>query len=191
MFVDPLVCRAKFDREVASFRNLAADYHRRGVSLVDATFPEAFFTFAATNVKPAFIPFGVVINFENYDVVPPSVRFVHPFTCEPLKASEIGTAFPVLTGFNAQGQPNIQGLIQAFTDEQPFLCMHGVREYHETPAHSGDSWLLYRGTGVGTLAYLLQALVKHGTDPIKTLTVTFQGQAQLNTLQFTPQLVHL
>lgn len=191
MFVDPIVCRTKFNREVDNFRQLANEYHRRGVWLVDATFPDVFITLSATNVRPAIVVFGVVINFENYDVQPPSLRFVDPFTRQPLKASQIGTGFPVITGTNPQGQQNLQTLIQAFTDERPFLCMRGVREYHDTPAHSGDSWFLYRNTGVGTLAYLVHALVKHGTDPIKMFTLNFQGQAQVNSLQYLPELVEL
>jgi hypothetical protein len=27
---------------------------------------------------------------------------------------------------------------------KPFLCLRGIREYHEHPQHSGDEWLLYR-----------------------------------------------
>jgi hypothetical protein len=27
-----------------------------------------------------------------------------------------------------------------------FFCMRGVREYHEHPEHTGDQWLLYRGS---------------------------------------------
>jgi len=189
VFADPLVCKAKFDREVDNVWRLAGEYHRRGVWLIDATFPEVYVALVATNIKPAIIPFGVVINFDNYDVEPPSVRFVHPFNRTPLKMSEIGTVFPTLMGFGPQGQPNVQGLVQAFSDERPFLCMQGVREYHDNPAHSGDSWLLHRNTGIGTLAHLLQVLVKHGSEPIKTLTVAFQAQAQVNAVQYLPELV--
>jgi len=30
------------------------------------------------------------------------------------------------------------------TTHKPFLCVRGIREYHEHPQHSGDEWLLYR-----------------------------------------------
>jgi hypothetical protein len=29
--------------------------------------------------------------------------------------------------------------------KRPFLCVKGIREYHEHPQHDGDSWCLYRG----------------------------------------------
>jgi hypothetical protein len=35
------------------------------------------------------------------------------------------------------------------TGEAPFLCIAGVREYHDHPGHSGDSWDLHRTTGAG------------------------------------------
>jgi hypothetical protein len=32
------------------------------------------------------------------------------------------------------------------TTHKPFLCLRGIREYHEHPQHSGDDWLLYRNS---------------------------------------------
>ncbi|WP_306919914.1 putative metal-binding protein [Rhizobium mesoamericanum] len=50
-------------------------------------------------------------------------------------------------------QPNtVTDFIQANSlEDEPFLCMAGVREYHDNPAHSGDPWLLHRGSGEGRL----------------------------------------
>ena len=27
---------------------------------------------------------------------------------------------------------------------RPFLCLRGIREYHDHPQHTGDEWLLYK-----------------------------------------------
>ena len=35
---------------------------------------------------------------------------------------------------------------------RPFFCIPGIRQYHDHPQHSGDSWLLHRAAGEGTLA---------------------------------------
>ena len=89
MFVDPAVSQAKFDREVAEFRGQQTAHHKRGIWLLDATFPDVFLVLMATKAQPIAAVFAVVINFENYDVEPPSVRFVHPVTREPLRAMDL------------------------------------------------------------------------------------------------------
>ena len=45
--VDPGVSQAKFDREVAAYRDLEATYRKRGWLLFEAKFPEVFVAFAA------------------------------------------------------------------------------------------------------------------------------------------------
>ena len=170
MFVDPAVSRAKFEREVADFRKFADVYQQRGIFLVDASFPKAFAIILAIHAKPApMVPFGVVLDFSNYDVAPPSVQLVNPLTRTKLKRSEIIYDFlrglPVPEGATP-GAQRTQPLLQAFVDERPFICLQGIREYHESPAHTGDSWFLHRGTGAGTLAFLLDVLSRYGAQPI-------------------------
>jgi hypothetical protein len=87
--VDPEVSRAKFDREVAAYRDMGAIYRKRGWLLLDAQFPEVFVAFAATKIRPAPIVAAVVVDFTDYDLQPPSVRFVDPFTREKLLASNL------------------------------------------------------------------------------------------------------
>jgi hypothetical protein len=191
VFVDPAVCRAKFDREVSNLRTVADAYHRRGIWLIEAAFPEVFLVLIGINVQPNVVAFGVIVNFENYDVQPLSIRFVNPLTRSPLKLAEIAPYFPAFVaavGPNAQpGQLAVQGLIQGFTQDHPFLCLQGVREYHENPAHSGDSWLLYRKTGAGTLAQLLEIMVKHSTDCITSFNMDLRVTSQNVGLFLSPQ----
>lgn len=171
LVVDPAVSRRKFERELAQYRQLEDEHIKRGWWLLKAEFPEVFVVFAAPQLKPPSVVFGVVIDFTNYDLWPPSVRFVNPFTRRPCKASELMSKMPRRVTTATEPTPSqkgvqLQSLIQNHVDERPFLCLPGVREYHEHPAHSGDSWLLYRGSGEGTLYYLLDKIYEFGVRPI-------------------------
>ena len=60
-----------------------------------------------------------------------------------------------------------QPLMQAHGDDDiPFLCIAGVREYHEHPAHTGDPWESYRTSGAGRLLRLVQVISKYGPETI-------------------------
>jgi len=61
-------------------------------------------------------------------------------------------------------------------DEIPFLCLAGVREYHEHPAHSGDVWELYRKSGAGRLVRLLEIVDRYGVAPMTGLNVQLVPQ---------------
>ena len=65
-----------------------------------------------------------------------------------------------------------QPLMQAAGDDDiPFLCIAGVREYHDHPAHSGDHWELHRTSGAGRLVRLVQVISKYGLEPIQGFAV--------------------
>lgn len=172
--VDPAVSHAKFDQEVAAYRASAALHQRRGWFLVEAEFPKVFVVLAAPQLTPSPIVTGVEIDFTNYDLWPPSVVLVNPFTRDPYHAGGLPTALlrrrthrvEVAPGQFAE-RSDIVPLMQAHTpDEVPFLCVPGVREYHEHPAHTGDSWLGRRGDGEGTLFAILNTIHQYGSQPI-------------------------
>ena len=186
ILVDPVVSRAKFDREVARYRELEEEHARRGWFLLKAEYPEVFVVFGAPQLRPPALVFGVLIDFTDYDLWPPSVKLVDPFTREPYKNKDLPCRLlrqpampndPALAGQIQLVQP--QDLMVAHDPEDvPFLCIPGVREYHEHPAHSGDSWLLYRGTGEGTLHFLLEQIYKYGVQPIAAYNVIMQPVIQ-------------
>lgn len=178
MFVDPAISRKKFDREIAQFRAERLTYHRRGVWLMDATFPDAFFIFASTKMKShVMVAFGAVMNFENYDIEPLSVSLVHPVTLEKLKKRELPHDFNtrvqrVIIAPGQIGEIRDQPLAVAFDDDKPpFICLEGVREYHKHPAHNGDSWWLHRKSGKGTLFYVVEQLARYGIDGIRGVEI--------------------
>ena len=178
-YADPTVSRAKFDREIAEFRSLERDHRARGWLLTHAEFPSVFVVLASPKCTPSAIVTGVSFDYTNYDAAPPSVQLVDPFTGKPYKFSELPT--PVMRGLPdqqiklpgmADGAPQMlvqtqQPLMQALSaDDVPFLCLAGVREYHEHPAHTGDAWELHRSSGAGRLVRLLEVIARYGVEPI-------------------------
>lgn len=184
LLVDPQVSKAKFERELAEYRKNEDDHLHRGWWMLRAEFPEVFIVFGAPKVRPPTVVFGALLNFANYDLWPPSVKLVDPFTRVPYKANELPTVLKRQTTAAAPAQLAAQGFSMVQQEQQlmvahnpedvPFLCIPGVREYHEHPAHSGDSWLLHRGTGEGNLYFLLDQLYKYGVEPIIDYQVGLQ-----------------
>ncbi len=85
--------------------------------------------------------FGARISLEDYDQLAPSVTFRDAWSWEALKIEQMfrgihvddsGKAFNVIPGDHP-------------LTKRPFLCVRGIREYHEHPQHTGDDWMLYRG----------------------------------------------
>jgi hypothetical protein len=182
LLVDPAVSRAKFEREITDYKRLLDGYVRRGIWLVDATFPDVFVVFGVPHVKPNLVLFGATINFQNFDLWPPSVRLVDPFTRSPYSFEDAPTKLAqrmdgngmqlVITPQGPVTVPQQQPLLQpSLTGDPPFICIRGTREFHEHPAHSGEDWLLYRTEGYGTLAYLLEQLHKYGVAPVRGFVV--------------------
>lgn len=186
MLVDPEVCRVKFDRELERYRAIEETHQARGRWLLSAEFPQVLVVFAAPQLKPPAVVFGALLDFTDYDLMPPSVRLVDPFTRAPYRASQLPTRLmrrvetPAQPGLVIPGMPPgaaamlIQEThIMQWHDENdvPFLCLPGVREYHEHPAHSGDPWLLHRGGAEGTLYFLLETLYRYGVEPLTDYTV--------------------
>lgn len=190
-YVDLEISEAKFNREIAEFRTLEGDYAQRGWFLVRADFPNALVLLAAPGVTPPPLICGVAFDFTNYDAEPPSVHLVNPFTGAPYLARELPTSLnrslppqriPVPGA--PDGNLEVRGtqpLMQATQpDEVPFLCIAGVREYHDHPGHSGDPWTLHRREGAGRLVRLLEVIHKYGIEPIRGYGVNLVPQVGLD-----------
>lgn len=183
--VDPAVSRAKFDQEIEQFRGLEAVYRRRGILLLDAAFPMATVAFCGFKLQPVALLGAIRIDFTDYDLLPPSVRFVDPLTGDDLRANAMTLQLlrlPAVEGMTretqvtllAQGSPIGQpaNLVQANGPEElPFLCLPSVREYHDNPAHTGDPWLLHRASGEGSLAFIVENIWKYGPNALDRYVV--------------------
>jgi hypothetical protein len=74
----------------------------------------------------------------------------------------------------------VQPFMQAYgPDEVPFLCLAGVREYHEHPGHSGDIWEFHRISGAGRLVRLLEIIHRYGVEPLQGFNVQLVPQISL------------
>ena len=166
MRVDPAVVHQKYDREIARLQDQRDSLEQRGVFLLNSSsFPfiellyvprqrlgmvvpiiqQGFFLPRATAKTfeiPSLSARAVKAHFDlsNYDLDPPGLQFRDPWTDEVLSYND---SFRAL-----QFDPHRKGhhvLLDDHPDtHKPFLCLRGIREYHQHPQHSGDEWLLYR-----------------------------------------------
>jgi hypothetical protein len=179
MIADPSVSRRKFEREVAAAK-AHNPFHEQGVWILRAKYPVVFAVLISSNPLPILrgVLCGVHIDFTDYDARPPSVKFVNPFNEVPLKANECSWNFPqVKILSDPTGQPGTPMaewtlLLQAFDPNKPFICLPGVREYHDSSAHSGDSWFLHRKKNM--LVHILSILQQFGPAAID-----YQAQFQI------------
>lgn len=186
-YVDPSVSRVKFTREITDYLSFEADYRARGWFLVKADWPMAVVVLASNKTKPPTIVTSVQFDYTNYDAEPPSIRFIDPFSGRILLNKEIpirlprlipGPEFPMPAAEDARAQLNLsQDLMQAHSpDDVPFLCVAGVKEYHDHPGHTGDPWEIHRSEGEGRLVRLLEVIAKYGLDPVKGFSVNLVPQ---------------
>lgn len=212
--VHPQVARVKFDREVEQFSRDAARHRALGVLLLETAFPTVLLGFAAPRLKPGAFVFGMLVDYTDYDLQPPSVRLVDPFTSRPYTAAELPTKmprtvqpaapaafpfpFPAAAPDPAAASPpgeqpggaaqppaglffvQHQDLLQDYgPDSLPFLCLPGVREYHDHPGHSGDPWELHRPAGAGALVRLAEVVRTYAVDPVGGWAVNLVPQVIL------------
>jgi hypothetical protein len=204
MYTDPAVVRRKVERELQDYADRQGHYRARGIWILHYQFPELLVAFVTPKIKPfPTVPYGVLFELSNYDIEPPSLRFVDPLTLVPLKRREIATSLirrRAGVGLPAgivvpPAQPNPlvgspvaaidEALLQYWTleDDRPFVCLQGVREYHDNPGHTGDSWWLHRGKQAGSILRLMDVLSRYGTEAmtqqlfnINIVPVGFQGE---------------
>jgi hypothetical protein len=81
-------------------------------------------------------------DLTDYDQRAPSLEFLDPWTDTPL---QYGTMFRAVE-FEQHRRGHLVLLDDHPVSHKPFLCIRGIREYHEHPQHSGDDWMLYRQT---------------------------------------------
>lgn len=186
--VEASVSRTKFEREVAAYRAIEPTLVARGWWLMKAEFPIVEVGFVTVNMRPAVLLIAVRLDFTDYDLQPISVRFIDPFTGQVLKHGEVATPLmkrdPAMTTEQVQEAQKgvaewmVQPLAQALPGEPAFLCLPGVREYHDHPAHSGDPWELHRASGEGRMFNILEKVWRYGTDPIAQIAFGIQFQAR-------------
>jgi hypothetical protein len=197
VLVDPEVTRTKFTRELGTWKKYGADGRRGWILLsenADTLSVEVGFLgrimLSASTVPLSVVPVALRITFENYDLWPPSVTFIDPQTREPspphVRAIVLTTEGP--RDVLIDGHPVTQ---------RPFLCIPGIREYHNHPQHSGDGWLIHRATGAGHLLNICDRVSRFMVSNIVGLNVGLQVfpfaplQAQVSVLLAQGELANL
>jgi len=157
--VDPSVSHTKFQQETESLLHGSSMHRKRGILVMDCSFPDIKLAFCAPQIKPSPIVFAVNINFTNYDLEPLSVKFIDPFSFRLINEQELAHKFYRKI---EEGKP-LQPLALGLADGTPFICLPGIREYHYHPDHSNDSWLEHRSKGgEGTLGFIVEKLHEYG-----------------------------
>lgn len=153
MLVDPDVTRLKVERELELWRENEPTYRRRGWILLEHQ------NFRVDVGFLAKVPLGALavpmmtacirIDFTNYDLWAPALEFIDPVTGD--------YAAPAVQALVDSDEGPRELLVHSHPDtNRPFFCVPGTRQYHDHPQHSGDSWLLHRRTGAGSLATICE-----------------------------------
>jgi hypothetical protein len=167
--------RAKFERQLELWDESARVYRRRGVTMIarDETSVDVAFVaelpmgpYAIRGAKIPLVSACVRIDFANYDLWPPSIRFI-----------DFRTGTPAFPPIGQAWLPGRSGQLQnVFIDPhpvtgRPFFCVPGTREYHTHPQHNGDLWLVRRTSVEGTLARLCGLLWQAMTQTVVGVNV--------------------
>jgi len=165
--VDSEVSRLKFDREVQTLGEQRTTMESRGIFLLASTsYPFVELAFVPRHLLQVLMPavqsgaiilpqgamlaveipsvsaraFKARFDLTGYDLQAPSLEFRDFWTDNRL---EYATMFRALE-YEKDRKAHVVLLDDHPITHKPFLCVRGIREYHEHPQHSGDDWLLYR-----------------------------------------------
>lgn len=140
------ISRAKLDRELEHWERQPELLKERGWILLQRSGLELDVAFAARvqlSSSPAPLPIlaaCIRLNYEDYDLVPPSLTFIDLFGGAPIMP-HVRAIVADSKDLLVNGHPHTK---------LPFLCVPGTREYHSHPQHTGDSWLLHRERKAGS-----------------------------------------
>lgn len=189
VLVDPKISRAKLQREIQAWKTNEADYRQRGWLLLrheDLTVELGFLgriPLGNTQV-PILLP-AVRLDYENYDLWPPSFTFIDVFSRE---ASE-----PLLAQALIMSETGPRNVLLRNGEGKAFLCVPGTREFHDHPQHSGEPWALFRSRKMGSIAVIAERVSQSMTETIQGIgmqPVLGQGlQVQVQAQQLPPEIL--
>lgn len=139
--MNPTAAKALFEAAIAGFddRHLAA----RGWIVHSRAFPSLDLSFRSAERQELRIRVGC----EDWNDTPPSVDLLSPNgTLTGIPAQRSGSTSSI---FNASSHPRTG---------RPFVCMVGIREYHDHPSHVRDLWTNYKSLDSYSLGGILMQL---------------------------------
>src|SRR5258708_6031099 len=200
MRVDPDVTRMKYEREIARLTGQRREPERRGILMLGSTsFPYIDLIYVPRHPLRAVIPvsqqgalflpagaraaieipslsasaFKARFDLSDYDLDAPGLEFRDPWADALLPYN---TMFRALQ-FEEDRKAHIVLLDDHPITHKPFLCLRGIREYHNHPQHSGDEWFLYRDSI--TMFSIVMSLWRVATDIVRPMLVMQESGAQV------------
>lgn len=178
LLVPLVVSQAKLDAELADWRANEDLYRRRGWLLLHSDALQVNVGFVAKvavgDMQLPVVTAAIALRYDNYDLWPPSLTFIDPLTGVP--------AAPPVAALDRIDNGEVRNVLLGHpTTRQPFLCLPGLREYHEHPQHSGDDWLLHRNLGEGRLAVVCDRVWRRMARNVMGLQVSIQSLPGLGT----------
>lgn len=183
--VEREISRQKLRRELELWRTNSQHQERGWILLrddeealvIELAFLARITLSAGTGPLPAVVC-AIRLSYENYDLWPPSLTFIDVITRQPVK--------PHVRAFQWVDNAARDVLIDAHPDSGlPFLCVPGIREYHDHPQHTGDAWLLHRHLAEGSVSTICDRVWRLMARNVLGLNVQIQAlpawplQAQL------------
>lgn len=169
MQVAPEVNHLKFDREMARLAEQRDVLEARGVFVLGSSaYPitellmvprhTLHLTFPVTQSGSIFLPQTATMRAEMLSLAARAFKARFDLSDYDLRAPSLelrdfwtDAVLPFATMLRAVEFEPQRGVHPVLLDDhpsthKPFICLRGIREYHEHPQHSGDDWLLYRTT---------------------------------------------
>lgn len=191
IFIDPEISKKKFQAELEHFFKIKHNLRKKGWILEEYEYPLVRVTFINRYIHPRVSVCTVDLEFDNFDVLPPSLKFRDPFSLEYgvdirglqdqiAKAQQSGLQVQpakmksVVRGSYIKDGKTMDIILNHPECGRLFLCMPGVREYHSHPEHTNDPWDNHRKQmSRGILTFLLEQIDTHCIEPMKALPLNF------------------
>ena len=175
--VPPQVSQAKLDDELAQWHANADVYRRRGWLLLGVEGLRVDVAFLASvavgDLQLPSVTAAIRLQYDNYDLWPPSLTFIDPRTGDP--------TVPPVNAIEQDGAELRNALLGHPATGRPFLCIPGLREYHSHPQHTGDDWLLHRDQGAGRLAVICDTVWRRMVRNVLGVSVQLQSLPKVGT----------
>jgi hypothetical protein len=144
----PALTTAVLEEEFATLTGNHELLHASGILILKAAPPEL--RIAVRHIKSGTLH---VFQFlcEDWDDQPPRLAVLDAVTGEELPGTRWPRNGPGQGYWHHDGWIAPSGLVLP----KPFLCMRGIREYHEHKSHITDLWSSYRGRPDFTLANIV------------------------------------
>jgi hypothetical protein len=145
----PEICKSLYDSEVQKVLKNPELIVNRGWLILRYEYPTLVFTMRHRKSCRVRV---FSLNFEGWNDRPPSLTLLTCDADEELPHSQWPKNPPGRTYWHPGGWTSPSGI---FLPSKPFMCMIGIREYHEHQQHVADAWENYKNQSSYELPQLL------------------------------------